>query len=147
MFDLLPYNFAKPLVSTEYIQLKKQALVLMRGWGKKTHVLLYVQDFGGIWLDGLCELNEVEFMFWIRMSDDGVEVKAHSHEEMRNLDTFYCLCTWIWCIRRDGWWGKMKHSCWLYNDECGSGSLEKPKNVIDPLQSRDVQVEEVLNGS
>ena len=30
------------------------------------------------------------------MSDDGVEVEAHSHEEMRNLDTFYCLCAGIW---------------------------------------------------
>ena len=30
------------------------------------------------------------------MSDDGVEIEAHSHEEMRNLDTFYCLCAGIW---------------------------------------------------
>ena len=28
-----------------------------------------------------------------------------------------------------------------------SGSLEKPKNVVDRLQIRDVQVEEVMNGS
>ena len=28
-----------------------------------------------------------------------------------------------------------------------NGSLEKPKNVVDHLQSRDVQVEEVLNDS
>ena len=28
-----------------------------------------------------------------------------------------------------------------------SGSLEKPKNVVDRLRSQDVHVEEVLNGS
>ena len=28
-----------------------------------------------------------------------------------------------------------------------SGSLEKPKNVVDCRQIRDVQVDEVLNGS
>ena len=26
------------------------------------------------------------------MSDDGLEAEAYSHEKMRNLDTFYCLC-------------------------------------------------------
>ena len=30
------------------------------------------------------------------MSDDGVEAEAYSHEEMRNLDSFYCLCSRIW---------------------------------------------------
>ena len=34
--------------------------------------------------------NEVEFMFWIRMSDDDVEAEAYFHEEMRNLDSFRC---------------------------------------------------------
>ena len=29
----------------------------------------------------------------------------------------------------------------------GSGSLEKPNNIVDRLQIRHVQVEEVLNGS
>ena len=36
--------------------------------------------------------NPSDLRFWIRMSDDGVEVEAHSYEEMRNLDTSYCLC-------------------------------------------------------
>ena len=26
------------------------------------------------------------------MSDDGVEAEAYSHEKMRNLNSFYCLC-------------------------------------------------------
>ena len=30
------------------------------------------------------------------MSDDGVETEEYSHEEMRNLDAFYCLCARIW---------------------------------------------------
>ena len=46
-------------------------------------------------LVAFCGMDDVEFMFWIRMSDDGVEVKAYSQEEMRNLNTFYCLCTGI----------------------------------------------------
>ena len=29
------------------------------------------------------------------MNDDGVEVEAYSHEEMRNLGPFYCLCAGI----------------------------------------------------
>ena len=36
------------------------------------------------------------------MSDDGVEAEAYSHEEMRNLDAFYCLCAGFGGIRRDG---------------------------------------------
>ena len=59
-------------------------------------VMLYVQDFGGIWRDDWCGLNEAIFMVWIRLSDNGVEAEAYSHEEMRNLNSFYCLCAGIW---------------------------------------------------
>ena len=30
------------------------------------------------------------------MSDDGVEAEAYSHEKMRNLNSFYCLCAEMW---------------------------------------------------
>ena len=39
---------------------------------KRATYCIYVQDFGDIWRDGCCGLNDVEFMFWIRMSEDGV---------------------------------------------------------------------------
>ena len=59
-------------------------------------LLLFVQDLGGNRRDGSCRLNEANFCFFIRMSEDCVGVEAYFLEEMRTLYHFVVIGNGFW---------------------------------------------------